>query len=152
MDIRSKRSKLITQSTSSGRKICASGLVLPLILLLGAMSPAAAWCQSSSMPSGVAQQAQFDAQHRPITAGGYVKTGPAIFQDAAAQAGLTTWRNHTGTPEKRIIIEAKGSGVCLLDYDNDGWLDVHPVNGSGLRSEMCRPIQNCRSHLTPTCF
>ena len=86
------------------------------------------------MATGTAQGARYDAQHRPITAGGYVKTGPAVFQNVAAPAGLTTWRNVTGTPEKRVIIEAKGSGVCLIDYDRDGWLDIYLVNGSTVDS------------------
>ncbi|MGC1461332.1 MAG: CRTAC1 family protein [Terracidiphilus sp.] len=76
------------------------------------------------------QQAQFDDQHRPITAGGFVKSGPIIFQDVAAAAGLTSWHHRAGTSEKRLILEAKGPGVCLLDYDNDGWLDIYLVNGS----------------------
>jgi hypothetical protein len=76
------------------------------------------------------QQAQFDSQHRPITAGGFVKTGPIVFENVAGPAGLTAWRHQAGTPEKRLILEAKGPGVCLLDYDNDGWLDIYLVNGS----------------------
>ena len=76
--------------------------------------------------------AVFDSQHRPITAGGFVKTGPVVFIDATEKAGLSKWRNVTGAPEKRVIVEAKGSGVCLLDYDNDGWLDIYLVNGSTL--------------------
>ena len=76
------------------------------------------------------QAAVFDGRHRPITAGGFVKTGPVVFNDIAEQAGLSKWRNVTGTTEKELIIEAKGSGVCLLDYDNDGWLDIFLVNGS----------------------
>ena len=75
-------------------------------------------------------EAIFDTQHRPITAGGFVKTGPIVFQDVAAAAGLTNWHHTAGTPEKRLILEAKGPGVCLLDYDNDGWLDIYLVNGS----------------------
>ena len=35
-----------------------------------------------------------------------------------------------GTPDKDYIIETKGSGVGLIDYDNDGWLDIYLVNGS----------------------
>lgn len=88
--------------------------------------------QQAGQASGTAQQAQFDAQHRPITAGGFVSGGPVIFQDIAEQAGLTRWHNTTGTPEKTVILEAKGSGVCLLDYDHDGWLDIYLVNGSTL--------------------
>jgi enediyne biosynthesis protein E4 len=98
------------------------------IVLLAASFPLVA--QQPGAATGAAQKAEFDAQHRPITAGGFVKTGPIVFQDVAAQAGLTRWRNHTGTPAKRIIIEAKGSGVCLIDYDRDGWLDIYLVNGS----------------------
>jgi len=84
----------------------------------------------SNMAAGIAAKAEFDAQHRPITAGGTVKTGPIVFQEVAKQAGLATWRNITGGPAKRIIIEAKGSGVCLIDYNHDGWLDIYLVNGS----------------------
>ncbi len=71
-----------------------------------------------------------DAEKRPITAGGFVKTGPIVFQDIAAKAGLTKWRHTMGTPEKKAILEATGSGVALLDYDQDGWLDIYMVNGS----------------------
>jgi hypothetical protein len=71
-----------------------------------------------------------DAQHRPITAGGTVKTGPVIFQDIAAKAGLTSWHHTMGTPEKQHIVDSIGSGVALLDYDDDGWLDIYLVNGS----------------------
>jgi hypothetical protein len=82
------------------------------------------------MASAGPQKADFDSQHRPITAGGFVKTGPVVFQDVARQAGLTGWHHKAGTPEKRLILEEKGPGVCLLDYDNDGWLDIYLVNGS----------------------
>ena len=84
----------------------------------------------TGMASAGPQKADFDSQHRPITAGGFVKTGPVVFQDVARQAGLTGWHHKAGTPEKRLILEEKGPGVCLLDYDNDGWLDIYLVNGS----------------------
>jgi enediyne biosynthesis protein E4 len=71
-----------------------------------------------------------DSEKRPITAGGFVKNGPVIFKDIAEKAGLTTWRHTMGTPEKNYILETTGSGVALLDYDNDGWLDIYMVNGS----------------------
>jgi hypothetical protein len=84
----------------------------------------------AGMATGNSQKADFDSKHRPITAGGFVKSGPVVFKDITESAGLATWKNTTGSPEKKIIIEAKGSGVCLIDYDNDGWLDIYLVNGS----------------------
>jgi len=80
--------------------------------------------------TGGTHAAVLDKEHRPITAGGFVKEGPVIFEDIARQAGLTTWKHVMGTPEKKFIIEANGSGVGLIDYDNDGWLDIYLVNGS----------------------
>jgi hypothetical protein len=35
-----------------------------------------------------------------------------------------------GPEHKTFILETVGSGVALLDYDNDGWLDIYLVNGS----------------------
>lgn len=84
------------------------------------------------MTSSGPRAAVFDSQHRPITAGGFVKTGPVVFRDSTVEAGLSKWRNVTGSTNKTVIIEAKGSGVCLLDFDNDGWLDIYLVNGSTL--------------------
>ena len=72
----------------------------------------------------------YDAQNRPITAGGFVDSGAIVFQDVTKVAGLSKWRHVMGTPAKKYILETDGSGVGLLDYDNDGWLDIYLVNGS----------------------
>ena len=74
--------------------------------------------------------AVYDDQKRPITAGGFVDTGTVVFEDVTRAAGLSGWRHKMGTPEKPFIIDTDGSGVALLDYDNDGWLDIYLVNGS----------------------
>jgi len=71
-----------------------------------------------------------DAHSRPITAGGFVDKGPIVFADATRESGLGAFHHRAGTPEKRTILEVPGSGVALLDYDNDGWLDVYLLNGS----------------------
>ncbi len=70
-----------------------------------------------------------DAKNRPITAGGFVDGAPVVFLDITKDAGLDKFHHRSGTPEKRTIIDAPGSGVALLDYDNDGWLDIYLLNG-----------------------
>lgn len=85
---------------------------------------------SSGISSGAAASPQYDEQRRPITAGGFVDKGSVIFEDITKQAGLSGWHHKMGTPGKKYIVETNGSGVCLLDYDNDGWLDIYLVNGS----------------------
>jgi hypothetical protein len=111
--------------------------MLCLVALLAASAhaqtptkPAESNMGSMGQSSGPTHAAEYDSLHRPITAGGFVKTGPIVFQDVAEKAGLTAWKHKAGTPEKKFILEAKGPGVALLDYDNDGWLDIYFVNGS----------------------
>jgi hypothetical protein len=91
----------------------------------GAQAPA----KGGSITAGVFPPV-YDRNKLPITIGGTLKTGPIEFEDIARKAGLTTWHHTMGTPEKKTIIETIGSGVALLDYDNDGWLDIYLVNGS----------------------
>ncbi len=85
--------------------------------------------------TGGAHAAVLDSEHRPITAGGFVKTGPVVFVDIAEKSGLAQWHHTMGTPQKQFIIETVGSGVGLIDYDNDGWLDIYMVNGSTYEAE-----------------
>ena len=74
--------------------------------------------------------AVFDDLHRPITAGGFVASGPIVFKEMSREAGLTVWHHSMGSAAKPYLLETIGSGVALLDYDNDGWLDIYLVNGS----------------------
>ena len=94
----------------------------------GAQPPAPSGEQTGATSGG--HPVQLDAQHRPITEGGFVKSGPVIFEDASEKAGLTHWTHKMGTPSKSYLIETKGSGVGLIDYDNSGWLSIYVVNGS----------------------
>jgi hypothetical protein len=97
--------------------------------LISAQSPNPLPPASQNAPPATANPAQ-PGNPRPITAGGFVKSGPIVFEDASEKAGLTHWTHRMGTPAKDYIVETKGSGVGLIDYDNDGWLDIYIVNGS----------------------
>src|SRR5438270_11507604 len=104
------------------------GLCIALALIAGAR--VALRAAQEAVSTGAAHAPVLDAEHRPITAGGIVDRGPVVFVNEAEKAGLTRWSHRMGTPEKQFIIETNGSGVGLLDYDNDGWLDIYLVSGS----------------------
>jgi hypothetical protein len=54
------------------------------------------------------------------------------FADVTRESGVAGFRHVSGGAAKNYIIETTGSGVALLDFDGDGWLDVYLVNGGTL--------------------
>jgi len=63
------------------------------------------------------------------------------FADVTRASGID-FRLNCGGAEKRYIMESMCGGVAVLDYDNDGWMDIFLVNGSTLedvRSGKCHP-------------
>jgi hypothetical protein len=51
-----------------------------------------------------------------------------VFTDITEKSGVH-FKHSFGDEELSNIVEGTGSGVALLDYDNDGWLDIYFVNG-----------------------
>jgi hypothetical protein len=76
------------------------------------------------------------------------QTAPALdysFTDIARDAGLTAVTVYGGRDTNKYLLETTGTGVALIDYDNDGWLDVFLVNGTTL--EGFPPEAEPTSHL-----
>ncbi len=73
------------------------------------------------------------ARAEPSTAG----AGPR-FEDEAARRGLA-FAYDPGPPGDLFIGNTMGGGVGLLDFDDDGWLDVYFVNGCRLPVDRGRP-------------
>jgi hypothetical protein len=119
-----------------GRAKCLSASFLVVVLLapVGAAQQTEDHKPPLQQPMGVATGAPHppvkDASLRPITAGGFVNGAPVVFTDITQAAGLEKFHHRSGTPEKKTILETPGSGVALLDYDDDGWLDIYLLNGS----------------------
>src|ERR1700683_5341240 len=93
----------------------AASTVAP-ITVAAAAQPAS---PTTSRPSpGSAPQAPAEVK-RPA--------GPIEFLDVTNQAGIH-FKHNTGAFGKKYLPETMGSGVCFLDYDNDGWQDIFFVN------------------------
>jgi len=54
-------------------------------------------------------------------------SGPIQFTDVTAQASIH-FKYNSGAFGKKYLPETMGPGVCVLDYDNDGWQDILFVN------------------------
>lgn len=54
-------------------------------------------------------------------------SGPIHFTDVTKQAGIHFTRN-SGAFGRKYLPETMGSGVCIIDYNNDGWPDIFFVN------------------------
>jgi hypothetical protein len=54
-------------------------------------------------------------------------SGPIQFTDITSSAGIH-FKHNTGAFGKKYLPETMGSGVCFLDYDNDGWQDILLIN------------------------
>ena len=104
------------------------GPAAPVAPLLAQDAPKRVSGMGSNSAGGAAPV--YDAEKRPITAGGFVDSGPVVFEDVTKAAGLSGWSHTMGAADKRLICDVNGSGVGLIDYDNDGWLDIYMVNGS----------------------
>src|SRR5215472_14263305 len=123
----------VSKNTQYSRAIMCACLSLVVTFLVSSSrtqeaSPPAQ--SQNSVSTGGSHAAVLDAEKRPITAGGFVDSGPVVLQDVTEKAGLAGWKHVMGPTNKKFILETVGSGVALLDYDNDGWLDIYLVNGS----------------------
>ena len=78
--------------------------------------------------------APFNTHKTAVTEDSFVDSGPVVFQDITKAAGLAGWNHTMGAADKGLISDVNGSGVGLIDYDNDGWLDIYLVNGSNFNA------------------
>src|SRR5258708_7173348 len=80
-----------------------------------------------------------------VPGGGGGGASKAIFIDRAAEAGLV-FTHVNGMTGKLYMPEMMGAGVALIDYDNDGRMDVFLVQGGPLGPDA-KPDPAHRSRL-----
>ncbi len=67
-----------------------------------------------------------------------------VFEDRREQAGIA-FKHHAGRTEDKYLIETMGGGVAVIDYDNDGRLDLFFVNSGGLARNAGATVEIQRS-------
>ena len=71
-----------------------------------------------------------------VLPGVFLASAPAVqFTDVTQAAGISFEHRNSATPDK-YLLETMGGGVALLDYDNDGRLDLFFTNGAKLEESM----------------
>ena len=70
------------------------------------------------------------------------------FEDGTEASGLGAFTLVSGSAEKNYLFEGMSGGVCLLDYDRDGFLDVYFVNGGTVESFKSGSPSGLRNALT----
>ena len=63
--------------------------------------------------------------------------GPVLpgFSEITETSGIG-FRHQAAKTSQKYLIETMGAGVAVLDYDQDGWVDLYFVNGASLDDPM----------------
>lgn len=93
-------------SAGGGRPLKRCLFLAPLLAIAGCRPPAPGPAAHAALP----------------------KSASAPFVEAAAARGLD-FKHRSGAGEAMNIVQTSAGGCGVLDYDNDGWLDLYLVQG-----------------------
>jgi len=82
----------------------------------------------------------------PALLGAALALNSASFRDVAGRAGVADIIV-SGVSKKNYVLEVNGSGVCWLDYNGDGWMDLYLVNGATLAELQGKATRRGTNHL-----
>jgi enediyne biosynthesis protein E4 len=116
---------------SSCARIASAGALSALLSLVFA-GAILCGCQSSKAqyPQNPRPTQRTAAQNAIVSAAPAAAarpSGPITFTDVTDRAGIH-FRHNSGAFGAKYLPETMGSGVCIIDYDNDGWPDIFFVN------------------------
>ena len=93
--------------------------------------------------STAAPETPTPAAPTPVPAAATRPTGPVHFTDVTTPAGIH-FRHNSGAFGKKYLPETMGSGVCAIDYDNDGYQDLFFVNSTNWPDHPASPALHLR--------
>ena len=118
-------SLLLVKGSALRYFLCCFGLCAALVFVSG--------CKRSSQPQSSehvqlsSNRSAIALQGPPVAPSPTRPSGPIRFTDITEQAGIH-FKHNSGAFGQKYLPETMGSGVCVLDYDNDGWQDILFVN------------------------
>jgi len=126
------RSVFLSQSLDRPLRPCvarlrfAAALIAPVFTVMCGCKPAPAPSaeQKTAQPATSATASAPAAPPQPVSAR---PSGPITFADVTAQSGIR-FKHNSGAFGAKYLPETMGSGVCVIDYDNNGWPDILFVN------------------------
>ena len=62
------------------------------------------------------------------------------YEDVTRVSGLHSFEHRSGSLRKPYLPETIGSGLALIDYNNDGWLDVYLVSALAEDARLGRDV------------
>jgi hypothetical protein len=90
------------------------------------------WCRSGWFLAGcLLLHLGAAAQNLPAKTAG---AASIAFADITQSSGIRF--QHAVSPEKKYLIESMAGGVLLLDYDQDGWLDIYFTNAPSVEMAL----------------
>ncbi len=103
--------------------------------------------QSSPAPSPERTGRSYSTANMPKTPPppGPQARSPLTFTNITAQLGVN-FRHAASKTSHKYLLETMGAGVAILDYDNDGRMDLFFTNGGGLRDPMPNDEPPDKSH------
>ena len=108
------------------RRIGSHGKIA-LLLLVYAFSSILTAIRPCYAQMGVATGSGVATPAKPLPPG--MKAPVVRFEDIASKAGLIAVNVSGAIANKQYIVETTGTGVAIVDYDNDGLPDILLVNG-----------------------
>jgi hypothetical protein len=120
-----------------------------MLILVGCKQASSPSTREGEPSSPVATSATPPAKPADAASMSARPSGPIRFTDITAQAGIH-FKHNSGAFGQKYLPETMGSGVCVLDYDKDGWQDILLVNsmdwpGHGSRKSYSALYHNERN-------